>query len=40
MNPLLAAAVEFHEFLTAQAIPYAIIGGIAVQFWGGAAGYA
>lgn len=34
MNPLLAAAVEFHEFLTARAIPYAIIGGIAVQFWG------
>ena len=34
MNRLYAAAIEFHNFLTARAIPYAIIGGIAVQFWG------
>lgn len=34
MNPLLAAAVEFHDFLTERGISYAIIGGIAVQFWG------
>lgn len=34
MNPLLAAAVELHHFLTERGVPYAIIGGIAVQFWG------
>lgn len=28
------AAIEFHDFFTSRAIPYAIIGGIAVQFWG------
>lgn len=31
--PFLAAA-QFHAFLTSQGIPYAIIGAIAVQFWG------
>jgi hypothetical protein len=30
----LEAAWEFHEFLTAQGIPYVIIGGLAVQYWG------
>jgi len=34
MIPPYVAAVEFHEFLTSREIPYAIIGGIAVQFWG------
>lgn len=34
MNPLFAAAIEFHNFFSARAIPSAIIGGIAVQFWG------
>jgi predicted nucleotidyltransferase len=34
MDPPFAAAREFHTFLTAQGIPYAIIGGIAVQVWG------
>lgn len=28
------AATEFHAFMTSQGIPYAIIGAIAVQFWG------
>jgi len=28
------AAWELHQFLTGRGIPYAIIGGIAVQFWG------
>lgn len=30
----LEAAWEFHEFLTAHEIPYVIIGGLAVQYWG------
>ena len=34
MNKLLAAAWEFHQFLTESSIPYAIIGGLAVQYWG------
>lgn len=34
MDPPFEAAREFHAFLTAQGIPYAIIGGIAVQVWG------
>ena len=29
-----SAIRELHEFLTSQGIPYALIGGIAVQFWG------
>ncbi|MFQ5652697.1 MAG: hypothetical protein ACE5IY_22415 [bacterium] len=29
-----AAAGEIHEFLTANEIPYVIIGGIANQRWG------
>ena len=34
MIPPLAAAWEVHEFLTAHQINYALIGGLAVQFWG------
>ena len=34
MIPPLAAAWEVHEFLTAHQVNYAIIGGLAVQFWG------
>jgi len=32
--PLLEAAWELHQFLTDRGIPYAIIGGLAVQYWG------
>jgi len=32
--PLLEAAWELHQFLTDHGIPYAIIGGLAVQYWG------
>lgn len=34
MNPQREAAWELHQFLSKRGIPYAIIGGIAVQFWG------
>jgi hypothetical protein len=34
MNGLEMAAWEAHEFFTKQGIPYAIIGGMAVQYWG------
>ncbi|MCS7178600.1 MAG: hypothetical protein RML46_11560 [Anaerolineae bacterium] len=34
MNRLIEAALELHEFLTRHAIPYAVIGGVAVQAWG------
>ncbi len=34
MNPPFAATAELHAFLTEHHIPYAIIGGIAVQVWG------
>lgn len=34
MSELLEAASEVHRFLSGQRIPYAIIGGIAVQRWG------
>lgn len=34
MNRLIEAALELHEFLTRHAVPYAIIGGVAVQAWG------
>lgn len=34
MNRRDAAAWELHEFLTRRGIPYAIIGGMAVQHWG------
>lgn len=34
MNRQNEAIIEIHEFLTALNIPYAIIGGIAVQYWG------
>lgn len=34
MNRLIEAALELDEFLTRQAIPYAVIGGVAVQAWG------
>jgi hypothetical protein len=34
VNPQRAAAWELHQFLTGLGIPYAIIGGLAVQFWG------
>jgi len=34
VNPRSEAAWELHQFLTSLGIPYAIIGGIAVQFWG------
>lgn len=34
MIPPLAAAAEFHAFLTSRRVPYAIIGAIAVQVWG------
>jgi hypothetical protein len=34
MNPQFEAAWEIHQFLTALDIPYAIIGGLAVQRWG------
>ena len=34
MNKQTEAVVELHDFLTAINIPYAIIGGLAVQYWG------
>lgn len=34
MNPQFEAAWEIHQFLTARHIPYALIGGLAVQYWG------
>lgn len=34
MNALEGAAWEAHEFFTKLGIPYAIIGGLAVQYWG------
>jgi hypothetical protein len=34
MNPRDAAAWEVHRFLTDLGIPYVIIGGMAVQYWG------
>ncbi len=34
MNRLIEAALELHDFLTRHAIPYAVIGGVAVQVWG------
>lgn len=34
MNALENAAWNIHQFLTDSGIPYAIIGGMAVQFWG------
>lgn len=34
MTPLFQAAWEIHQFLTHRKIPYAIIGGLAVQRWG------
>ncbi|MBI4786449.1 MAG: hypothetical protein HY782_05315 [Chloroflexi bacterium] len=34
MIPLFQAAWEIHQFLTRHKIPYAIIGGFAVQHWG------
>lgn len=34
MSDPLEAAWEIHQFLTAQQVPYAIIGGLAVQHWG------
>ncbi len=34
MNHLVEAAWEVHQFLTGLNLPYAIIGGLAVQHWG------
>ncbi len=34
MNPRFEAAWELHRFLKQQDIPYAVIGGVAVQKWG------
>ncbi len=34
MNPQRQAAWELHQFLSELGVPYAIIGGLAVQFWG------
>lgn len=34
MNQREQAAWEVHEFLTKLGVPYAFIGGTAVQFWG------
>jgi hypothetical protein len=34
MNPQLEAAWQLHCFFTERQIPYFVIGGIAVQFWG------
>lgn len=33
MNALEQAAWEAHQFFTEQSVPYAIIGGMAVQHW-------
>jgi len=34
MNPQLKAALEIHQFFDKEGIPYALMGGIAVQHWG------
>lgn len=34
VNPQLEAAWRLHCFLTERGIPYTVIGGIAVQYWG------
>jgi len=34
MNKRERAALELHEFFTRLSVPYAIIGGMAVQYWG------
>lgn len=34
MNQQFKAAWEVHQFFTKEVIPYAIIGGIALQRWG------
>jgi Nucleotidyl transferase AbiEii toxin, Type IV TA system len=34
MNPQFEAAIELHEYFETRKIPYAIIGGMAVQYWG------
>lgn len=34
MNLQFEALWEIHQFLTSSKIPYAVIGGIAVQYWG------
>ena len=34
MNPQMKAIREVHEFMTARQVPYMIIGGIALQYWG------
>ncbi len=34
MNLQLEAAWQIHEFCMAHRVPYAIIGGLAVQYWG------
>ena len=33
MNPRLEAAWEIHQFLAKHRLPYAVIGGLAVQKW-------
>lgn len=34
MNLQFKAALELHDFFTNEGVPYAIIGGIALQYWG------
>ncbi|TVM03513.1 MAG: hypothetical protein CV087_04655 [Candidatus Brocadia sp. WS118] len=34
MTPQVKAIMEIHEFLTREGIPYVLIGGIALQWWG------
>lgn len=34
MNPQFKAIWEVHQFFTSESIPYVIIGGIALQWWG------
>ena len=34
MNPQFRAIWEIHQFFTEEQIPYALIGGIALQWWG------
>jgi predicted nucleotidyltransferase len=34
MNPQMKAIREVHEFMISKQIPYMIIGGIALQYWG------
>jgi len=34
MNFLLEAAAEIADFLEREGVPYAILGGLAVQYWG------